>query len=125
MTLNYAIRGFKLPFLTRFNNNINLSANASYTEDVDRRFELGNDIAQSLSESGGVFDPQQALTQIIKIPETGQARITGAASLGYSFSSRLTASAEYAYTKIIPRSTNTFERTNHDIRVNIRVSILN
>lgn len=121
-SLNYTIRDFKLPFLRKVNNNVDFTLNGSFLEDIEQRYQLGNDLSRALEDPQATFE-ELADFKILSIPPTGQARINGSAVIGYRFSSTMQANFEYAYSKILPRSSRTFERTTHDIRFNIRINI--
>lgn len=122
-SVGYSFRQFRLPFFRRQTNSIDLTVNGSYLEDVEQRYQLGEDLAQVFSQDPASLVQDPSLYNFVVIPPTGQARINANVVLGYRFSSTLQANAEYAFSKIIPKSSRTFERTTHDIRVNVRINI--
>ena len=122
-SVGYSFRQFRLPFFRRQTNTIDLTVNGSYLEDVEQRYQLGEDLAQVFSQDPASLVQDPSLYNFVVIPPTGQARINANVVLGYRFSSTLQANAEYAFSKIIPKSSRTFERTTHDIRVNVRINI--
>ncbi len=122
-SVGYSFKQFKLPFFRRQTNTIDITLNGAYLEDVEQRYQLGEDLAQVFSKDVTNILQDPSLYNYLVIPPTGQARINGNLVIGYRFSSTLQANAEYAYSKIIPKSSRTFERTTHDIRVNIRINI--
>jgi cell surface protein SprA len=123
-SVNYEKRGFKLPLMKKLQNTLTATLNFGYAEDLTQRYQLSNDLNRSLTAGDPAFvarDPKLG-TIVIDAP-TGTGRINGSAVIGYQFSSMITANFEYAYTHIMPRSTNTFERVTQDFRFNIVVAI--
>ena len=123
MTFAYTIRDFKLPFFPRLENAVDFTINGSYIEDVETKYQLDSGLDQAL-----LAGPDQ----IVKNPNEaefsgtitgGQARINGSAIIGYQFSQTIQANFEYNYSKLIPKTSGVYGRTDHDIRFNIVVSI--
>lgn len=123
VTINYTIRNFRLPFMRRTTNNVDLTLNTNFIEDSEQRFLLDSDLDRALQEGADqiVRDPSQF--SFSPGPETGQSRINGNMVVGYRFSSTVRANFEYAYSRILPKSTRTFRRTTHDIRFNVQINI--
>jgi hypothetical protein len=53
----------------------------------------------------------------------GQSRFNGSVIIGYQFSQTINANFEYTYSRLIPKSTGIYPRTDHDLRFNVVVSI--
>ncbi len=123
LSMTYTIRNFRMPFFRQLSNNLDITLNGNYIEDTEQRFLLDADIDRALSESHDtiVRDPSQY--SISPRPPSGQTRINASTILGYRFSNTLQANFEYAFSRILPKSTRSFERTTHDIRFNIRINI--
>ena len=123
LTVNYTIRNFRLPFMRRTTNNVDLTLNTNFIEDSEQRFLLDSDLDRALQESSDqiIRDPSQF--SFTPSPPTGQSRINGSMIVGYRFSSTVRANFEYGYSRILPKSTRTFKRTTHDIRFNVQINI--
>jgi hypothetical protein len=123
LSMTYTIRNFRMPFFRQLSNNLDITLNGNYIEDSEQRFLLDADIDRALSESHDtiVRDPSQY--SISPRPPSGQTRINASTIFGYRFSNTLQANFEYAFSRILPKSTRSFERTTHDIRFNIRINI--
>lgn len=120
LSLAYTIRDFKLPLFPRIENAIDITINGSYIEDEEKKYVLDSDLGNAL-ESGISANPEQY--DLTSSFTGGQSRINGSAILGYQFSQSLQANFEYTYNRLIPKSSNIYARTDHDIRFNIVVSI--
>lgn len=122
-SFSYTVRDFKIPFFPRIQNAVDFTINTSFLEDTEQKFVLNSDLSGALqtghenivkNSSGYDFDPN---------PVTGQSRINGSFIVGYQFSQTIKANFEYTYSRLIPKSTSVFARTDHDIRFNVVVSI--
>ena len=120
LTFAYTLRNFKLPFLPRIDNAIDFTVNGSYIEDEEKKYILDSDIESAL-EKNIRLDPEQY--NFSSSFTGGQSRINGSAIVGYQFSQTIQANFEYTYNRLIPKSSNIYARTDHDIRFNIVVSI--
>lgn len=123
MSITYTIRNFRIPFFRQLSNNLDITLNGNYIEDTEQRFLLDSDIDRALSESYDTIVRNPSIYSISPRPPSGQTRINTSAILGYRFSNTLQANFEYAFSRILPKSTRSFERTTHDIRFNIRINI--
>jgi cell surface protein SprA len=123
MTLAYTMRNFKIPLFPRFENAVDFTLNGSYIEDVETKFQLDSDLDQALTAGPDdlVKDPDAA--EFSGTITGGQARINGSAIVGYQFSQTIQANFEYNYSRLIPKTSGIYGRTNHDIRFNVVVSI--
>lgn len=120
----YTLRNFKLPFIRRTTNNVDITLNGSFIEDSEQRYRLESDLQEALQsgDSGNInrnvdaytFNPGRA---------RGQSRVNASAIIGYRFSSTIQANVEYSFSNIIPKSSATVRRTTHDIRFSIRMNI--
>ncbi|MEX0929259.1 MAG: cell surface protein SprA [Balneolales bacterium] len=122
-TTGYSKRGFKLPFLERFNNQIDLNLTVSYSEDANLVYRLNQDLGDALSESPDQLNRDASQYTPERPEERGDARIQVTPSFKYQFSRTVTAGFEYSYRQLIPKSTGVYPRTDQDIRFNIVVSI--
>jgi hypothetical protein len=124
LTLAYTLRNFKLPFIRRTTNNVDITLNGSFIEDTDTRLRLDADIDRAL-QSGNSDNINRNPSSYSFTPGRtgGQSRINTSAIIGYRFSSTVQANVEYAFSNIIPKSSGTFRRTTHDIRFNIRINL--
>lgn len=124
LTLAYTLRNFKLPFIRRTTNNVDITLNGSFIEDTDTRLRLDADIDRAL-QSGNSDNINRNPSAYSFTPGRtgGQSRINTSAIIGYRFSSTVQANVEYAFSNIIPKSSGTFRRTTHDIRFNIRINL--
>lgn len=123
ITANYSKRGFQLPFLQRFSNQVDLQLTMAYLVDSRETFRLNQDLADVL-EAG----PDQLVRDVSLyspgIPDVqGDRRIQITPTIGYQFSQTVKASFEYSYRQLIPKASNIFPRVDQDIRFNIVVSI--
>ncbi|MEX0895237.1 MAG: cell surface protein SprA [Balneolaceae bacterium] len=123
LSVTYTFRNFRLPFLRQTNNNLDITINGNYIEDSEQRFLLDSDIDRALSDGHEVIVRDPSAYSISPRPPSGQTRIHTSAILGYRFSNMLQANFEYAFSRILPKSSRTFERTTHDFRFNIRINI--
>ena len=123
MNISYSLRNIRLPIFKKIKNNVDLQLTGSISEDEDTRFFLSNDISDALDlfATDGVTDLNEFM--INPREPTGQRRISGATLIGYRFSSTVRANFEYTYLKVIPKSSRTFARTDHDIKFNITIAI--
>ncbi|MGM0546276.1 MAG: cell surface protein SprA [Bacteroidota bacterium] len=123
MTFAYTIRNFKIPFFKRLDNAVDITLNGSYIEDEEKKFELDSDLDEAL-EAGPdeiIKDPDRA--EFSGTTTGGQARINGSTVVGYQFSQMIQANFEYNYSKLLPKTSGVYGRTDHDILFNIVVSI--
>ena len=123
MTFNYTVRGFKLPFFPRIDNAVDFTLNGSYIEDVEKKFQLDSDLDQALTAGPDQIDKDAGSAEYSSTITGGQARINGSAVVGYQFSQTVQANFEYNYSKLVPKTSGVYGRTDHDIRFNIVVSI--
>ncbi|NGP86781.1 cell surface protein SprA [Aliifodinibius halophilus] len=123
LSLSYTIRGFKLPFFPRIDNAVDFSLNGSYIEDEEKKYQLSSDLDQSLSAGPDDIVKDAADADFSGTVTGGQSRVKGAAVIGYRFSQTIQANFEYNYSKLIPKTSGVYGRTDHDIRFNIVVSI--
>lgn len=123
MSITYTLRNFRIPFFRQLTNNLDITLNGNYIEDTEQRFLLDADIERALSEGHDTIIRNPENYSISPRPPSGQTRINASTILGYRFSNTLQANFEYAFSRIIPKSTRSFERTTHDIRFNIRINI--
>jgi cell surface protein SprA len=119
----YTIRGFKLPFFPRIDNAVDFTINGSYIEDEEKKYELNSDLDQALTEGPDEITKNPEDAEFSGTVTGGQARINGSAVIGYQFSQTIQANFEYNYSKLIPKTSGVYGRTDHDIRFNIVVSI--
>ncbi|HLR32231.1 MAG TPA: hypothetical protein VK074_07065, partial [Fodinibius sp.] len=88
--------------------------------DKEQKYVLDSDLDKALkrpmSQDLDWYDYSSSFTG-------GQTRINGAAIIGYQFSQTIQANFEYAFNRLIPKSSGIYARTDHDIRFNIVVSI--
>ncbi len=118
-TFSYSKRGFRIPFFRQLNNQIELNLSVSYSDDLTYTFRLNQDIADALQLPPDEIDQFTRSTP----DERGTAQFQLRPSVKYQFSRTINAGLEYSYTRLMPRSTGTYPRTDQDIRVNIQVSI--
>ena len=123
LTFAYTIRNFKIPFFKRLDNAVDITLNGSYIEDEEKKFELDSDLDEALAAGPDdiIKDPDRA--EFSSTVTGGQARINGSAVIGYQFSQMIQANFEYNYSKLLPKTSGVYGRTDHDIRFNIVVSI--
>jgi cell surface protein SprA len=120
---NYSKRGFRLPFMRRFQNTLNLRLSVSYNEDVTNTFLLNTDLQQVLQLGQDDLILDQSLYNPGEPNVRGDNRIQIAPLIGYEFSQTVKMNLEYTFFKLMPKSSNIFPRTDQDIRFNIIVSI--
>ncbi|HKJ45506.1 MAG TPA: cell surface protein SprA [Balneolales bacterium] len=115
LTMNYTKRGFRLPFLfKRLKNTMDLSFTLNYLEDITIPYKLGIDLSRAL-EGGELLNNNTDIR--------GDARLQASTIIGYQFSSTLKANFEYSYRHTMPKSSQSFEMTDQEIKFNIIVSI--
>jgi len=122
-TFSYTIRDFKLPFFPRLENALDFTLNGSYIEDVEKKYELDSDLDLALQEGPDQINRDVRNATFSGTITGGQARYNGSAIIGYQFSQTLQANFEYNYSKLIPKTSGVYGRTDQDIRFNIVVSI--
>jgi cell surface protein SprA len=121
LTVNYSLHHFKIPLFSRINNAVDLTLNAGYYQDVEKKYMLSSDLdraLQSYSGPGGSDDVDYSSSFT-----SGQNRINTSAIIGYHFSQAVRANVEYDYKHLMPKSTGIFPRTEQDIKFNVTVSI--
>ncbi|WP_138429269.1 cell surface protein SprA [Fodinibius saliphilus] len=123
LSLSYTIRGFKLPFFPRIDNAVDFSLNGSYLEDEEKKYQLSSDLDEALTAGPDDIVKDAGRADYSGTVTGGQSRIRGAAVIGYRFSQTIQANFEYNYSKLIPKTSGVYGRTDHDIRFNIVVSI--
>lgn len=123
LTFAYTVRDFKVPFFPRIENAVDFTINGSYIEDVEEKFQLNSDLDQALLQGPDEIELNPNEAEFSSTTTGGQARINGSAVIGYQFSQMVQANFEYTYSKLIPKTSGVYGRTNHDIRFNIVVSI--
>jgi cell surface protein SprA len=123
LTFAYTLRDFKIPFFKRLDNAVDITLNGSYIEDEEKKFELDSDLDEALTAGPDdiIKDPDRA--EFSSTVTGGQARINGSAVVGYQFSQMIQANFEYNYSKLLPKTSGVYGRTDHDIRFNVVVSI--
>jgi len=115
LTMNYTKRGFRLPFIfNRLKNTLDISFTLNYLEDITVPYNLGLDLTRSL-QGGQLLNHQNDIR--------GDARLQASTIIGYQFSQTLKANFEYSYRHTMPRSSQSFEMTDQEIKFNIIVSI--
>jgi cell surface protein SprA len=123
LTMSYTINDFRLPIFKRIKNAVDLTLNASYLKDLETQYLLDADLSQALQGAPDQVSRDPGDYEISPREPTGQTRIQGSMIIGYRFSQTVKANFEYNYRHLIPQSTGVFERTDHDIKFNIVVSI--
>ncbi|MCH8548706.1 MAG: cell surface protein SprA [Balneolaceae bacterium] len=123
MQVAYTLRNFRLPFFRQLTNNVDLSLTGNYIEDTEQRFLLDADLERALREDADVINRDPSAYDFNPRPQTGQTRINTQLVVGYRFSNTINANFEYGFSQILPKSSRTFKRTNHDIRFNVRINI--
>lgn len=119
----YTIRDFKLPFFPRIKNAVDFTLNGSYIEDLEKKYSLTSDLDEALQNGPGTADRNPDHYGYSSVFTGGQSRINASAVIGYQFSQTIKANFEYDYSRLIPKATGVYARTNHDIRFNVVVSI--
>ncbi|MEX1010433.1 MAG: cell surface protein SprA [Balneolaceae bacterium] len=123
LSAGYTVRNFRMPLFGDIGNNLDITLTGNIIEDSEQRFLLDADLERALSEGHETIDRNPVSHRISPRPPSGLTRLNGSLLLGYRFSNRLQANFEYNFTRILPKSSRTFERTIHDIRFNIRIHI--
>lgn len=123
LSFTYTIRDFRLPLLRQLNNNLDITVTGNYIEDTEQRFLLDSDLDRALSEGHETIVRDPAAYSISPRPPSGQSRFNASTIFGYRFSNMIQANFEYAFNRVLPKSSRTYERTTHDIRFNIRINI--
>lgn len=122
LSANYSQTGFRLPFLRRFSNEVDLGLTFSYNQDLRLIYRLNQDLGEVFSQDlSGTEDPE-AFTHP-EPEEQGDTRINITPRIGYQFSQTITVNFEYNYRRLLPKSSNVFPRTDQDFRFNIVVNI--
>lgn len=123
LSFNYTIRNFKIPLFPRIRNAVDFTINAGFIEDTEQKFVLDSDLDDALQDDPdnivrdpSIFDFSESFTG-------GQTRINSSAIIGYQFSQTVKANFEYTFSKLNPKSTGVFPRTDNDFLFNIVVSI--
>lgn len=119
----YTIRNFKIPFFPRIKNAVDFTINGSYIEDVQKKYDLASDLDEALKSGPGSIDKDPNKYDFASTFTGGQSRINASAVIGYQFSQTIQANFEYDYSRLIPKATGVYARTDHDIRFNVVVSI--
>jgi cell surface protein SprA len=119
----YTIRDFKFPFFPRIENAVDFTVNGSYIEDIEKKYSLTSDLDEALQEDPAIIDRNPDNYKYASVFTGGQSRINASAVVGYQFSQTIQANFEYNYSRLIPKATGVYARTNHDIRFNVVVSI--
>ncbi len=122
-TFGYTFRDFKIPFFPRLENAVDITLNGSYIEDEEEKFVLDSDLSNALEDGPDTIIKDPNRYDFSSSFTGGQARINGSAVLGYQFSQTIQANFEYTYSRLIPKSSSVYARTDHDIRFNVVVSI--
>lgn len=119
----YTIRDFKIPLFPRIDNAVDITLNGSFIEDEEKKFVLDSDLDDALEGNldNLTTDPDQY--DFSSSFTGGQSRFNGSAVVGYRFSQTIRANFEYSYSRLIPKSSNVYARTDHDIRFNVVMSI--
>jgi hypothetical protein len=121
LTFNYSLHHFKIPLFPRINNAVDLTLNASYYQDIEKKYMLSSDLDRALQ---GYSGPESLENVTYSSSFTsGQNRIDTSAIVGYHFSQAVKANVEYDYKRLIPQSTSVFPRTEQEIRFNVTVAI--
>lgn len=120
---NYSVRNFRIPLFKKLRNTVDFTVNGSFNQDIEQNFELASDIAAALQEIESRADLNASNFEPLPLPQTGQSRINVSTIIGYQFSNTVKANFEYGFRKLIPKSSRLFERTDHDIKFNIVISI--
>jgi cell surface protein SprA len=123
LSLNYTVRDFKIPFFPRIENAVDFTINANYIEDTEQKFILASDLDNALRSDAGTIVRNADLYDFSRSFRGGQSRFNGSAIIGYQFSQTINANFEYTYSRLIPKSTGIYPRTDHDLRFNVVVSI--
>ncbi|HKK45526.1 MAG TPA: cell surface protein SprA [Balneolaceae bacterium] len=119
----YTIRDFKLPFFPRIKNAVDFTINGSYIEDVKKKYDLTSDLDDALQNDPNTIDLDPKIYDFSSVFTGGQSRINASAVVGYQFSQTIQANFEYDYSRLIPKATGVYARTDHEIRFNVVVSI--
>ncbi|WP_185958268.1 cell surface protein SprA [Fodinibius sediminis] len=122
-TFAYTLRDFKIPLFSRIENAVDFTINGSYIEDEEKKYVLDSDLGNALEGGTGDFGQDLDQYDFSRSFTGGQSRINGSAVIGYQFSQTIQANFEYAFSRLIPKSSNIYARTDHDLRFNVVVSI--
>lgn len=122
-SFSYTVRDFKIPFFSRLENAVDFTLNTSYLEDTEQKLVLNSDLSNALQADHASIVKDTDSYDFQPGPITGQSRVNGSAIIGYQFSQTIKANFEYTYSRLIPKSTGVYARTDHDIRFNVVVSI--
>ncbi|WP_428234743.1 cell surface protein SprA [Gracilimonas sp.] len=120
-SINYTFKNLTIPFFPKIKNNVTLTINGGFADDTESKYTLSSDIDEVLSDVN--FVPDVSQYDYTDPFVTGQQRINGSVVIGYRFSQTVTSNFEYTYTKVNPKSSAYFPRTNHEIRFNFKISI--
>ncbi|MEX2572740.1 MAG: cell surface protein SprA [Balneolaceae bacterium] len=122
MSMTYTFRNFKIPFFRELSNNLDVTLSGNLIDDTEQRFMLDSDIDRALSEGHETIVKNPGMYDISPRAPSGQTRMHVSSIFGYRFSSTLQANIEYAFSRTLPKSSRTFERTTHDIRFSMRIN---
>ena len=123
LSANFSQSGFTLPFLRRFENQIDLGLSFSYFEDMTFTYRLNQDLEGVLGEPLDEIDRDPGAHTPPDPERQGDTRINIQPSIGYQFSQTITVNFEYTYNRLLPESSNVFPRTDQDFRFNVVVNI--
>ncbi|MDZ7773470.1 MAG: cell surface protein SprA [Balneolaceae bacterium] len=123
MSFGYTIRDLRLPFFPTIRNAVDVTINGSYIEDTEQKFRLDSDLDNALVQPPQHIDRDVHAYGYASSFTGGQSRINGSAVIGYQFSQTIRANFEYTYSRLIPKSSGIYARTDHDLRFNVVVSI--
>lgn len=123
VSFGYTLRDFKIPFFPRIQNAVDVTVNGNYTEDTRRKFRLDSDLDDALTNAPDQLDRDPSTYGFSSSFTGGQSRINGSMVIGYQFSQAIRANFEYTYSRLIPKSSGVYARTDHDLRFNVIVSI--
>lgn len=123
LTVGYSVRGFRIPYFRRLSNQLDLDLTMSYNRDLTLVYRLNEDINEVLQSPPDELASDADAYTAASPEERGDSRIQVTPSFRYRFSEIVTASFEYSFRRLMPRSTNVFPRTDQDIRFNIVISI--
>lgn len=123
VSFGYTIRDFKIPLFPRVQNAVDITLNGNYTEETQQKFRLDSDLDNALTEPPDRLNRDPEAYGFGSSFTGGQSRINGSAVIGYQFSQAIRANFEYTYSRLIPKSSGIYARTDHDLRFNVIVSI--
>ncbi len=121
-SMTYSMRNFRLPFFRQLTNVLDVTVSGRVIEDTEQRFMLDSDIERALTAGPDEIVKDPSLYSISPRQPSGQRRISASTNVGYRFSDTVQANFEYAFGRVLPKSSRTFDRTTHDIRFNIRIN---